>query len=442
MKLDWVEPTLFDDDALPPVVPTKRTTGQVQSLSKHGILPDHRIKELIDAEQITALAEIAEQQIQPASVDLRLGRRAYRVRGSFLPGRSRTLKSQLSELSLHKIDLREGAILEKNCVYLVELQEHVDLPADIAATANPKSSTGRLDVFVRLITERTDVFDYIEPGYRGALYAEISPRSFAIRVREGSRLNQLRFRKLGTKHEKYRIFGLSDKKLAELHERDPLVNCKPKIRMGLHLSVDLKSQHPVGYRARRHTSIVDVDRVGEHSIEDFWEPVIAERSGRLVLDPLEFYILASCESLCIPPQFAAEMVPIDPLMGEFRVHYAGFFDPGFGYGLGSRAGSRAVLEVRSYEVPFFLEHGQTVGRLIYERLVDTPEHLYGQGAIGSNYQGQGLKLSKHFSYLNQAAPSSRQPKTKPKTKTKKKPTTKATKATTATKNVVGNRRKA
>lgn len=395
MKMDWVEPTLFDDEALPPVAPPKGRTAKRQNLSQHGILPDRLIEELIEAEQITALNEIAGEQIQPASVDLRLGRWAYRVRGSFLPGKKRTLKSQLPELALQKIDLRGGAILEKNCVYLVEIQEHVDLPADIAATANPKSSTGRLDVFVRLITERTDVFDYVEPGYRGALYAEISPRSFAIRASEGSRLNQLRFRKLGPKHEKYRMFGLSDKKLAELHAREPLVNGKAKIRMGLHLSVDLKSQGPVGYRARRHTGIVDVDRVGEHRVEDFWEPVFAERSGRLVLDPLEFYILASCESLCIPPQFAAEMVPIDPLMGEFRVHYAGFFDPGFGYGSGAGVGSRAVLEVRSYEVPFFLEHGQTVGRLIYERLVDSPSRLYGQG-IGSNYQGQGLKLSKHF----------------------------------------------
>jgi dCTP deaminase len=377
------------------LAPPKSKTGQVQALAQHGILPDHRIQDLIYAKQITALDEIASEQIQPASVDLRLGRRAYRVRGSFLPGKSRTLKSQLPDLSLQKIDLRDGAILEKNCVYLVEMQEHVDLPADIAATANPKSSTGRLDVFVRLITERTDVFDYIEPGYRGALYAEISPRSFAIRVSEGSRLNQLRFRKLGRKHEKYRMFGLSDKKLAELHARSPLVNSEAKIRMGLHLSVDLKSQDPIGYRARRHASIVDVDRVGEHPVEDFWEPVSAERSGRLVLDPLEFYILASCESLSIPPQFAAEMVPIDPLMGEFRVHYAGFFDPGFGYGMGVGRGSRAVLEVRSFEVPFFLEHGQTVGRLIYERLVALPKRLYGQ-RIGSNYQGQGLKLSKHF----------------------------------------------
>jgi len=392
--MDWVEPTLFDDEALPPLASPKGRAAKVQDSLQYGILPDHRIQGLIEAEEITSLKQIASEQIQPASIDLRLGRWAYRVRGSFLPGKKRTLKSQLPDLSLQKIDLRSGAILEKNCVYLVEIQEHVALPADIAATANPKSSTGRLDVFVRLITERTDVFDYVEPGYRGALYAEISPRSFAIRVSEGSRLNQLRFRKLGPKHEKYRMFGLSDKKLLELHEREPLVNGEPKIRMGLHLSVDLKSKGPVGYRAKRHTNIVDVDRVGEHRIEDFWEPVTPERSGRLVLDPLEFYILASCESLTVPSQFAAEMVPIDPLMGEFRVHYAGFFDPGFGAGLGSRA----VLEVRSYEVPFFLEHGQAVGRLIYERLVDSPKQLYGQG-IGSNYQGQGLKLSKHFTTL-------------------------------------------
>lgn len=411
MRDDWLETSLFDDEwsqakRTPPRAP-------VHTLLSAGILPHQRISELIAAKQVAALQSIEEGQLQPASLDLRLGRYAHRIRASFLPGTKQTLRSQLPSMVMHRLNLEEGAILEKNAVYLVELQESVDLPANIAAIANPKSSTGRIDVFVRLITDLTEVFDYVEPGYKGPLWAEISPRSFAIKVQQGSRLNQLRFRQIAkdtkssSKVRQHRSFGLTDLQLQKIDNVTPLVTGGPKtIRRGLHVSVSLVGEGSglVGYKAKRNAAIIDVEKVGAHRIEDFWDPVRAESNGRLILDPLEFYILASQEALSIPPNLAAEMVPIDPLMGEFRVHYAGFFDPGFGYSTEGKCGSRAVLEVRSHEVPFFLEHGQTVGRLVYEKLVEPPLRLYGSG-IGSNYQGQGLKLSKHFSQdTNAAAP--------------------------------------
>jgi dCTP deaminase len=409
MRDDWLETSLFDDEWSH----AKRTHPRAParaSLSA-GILPHQRIAKLIASKQVAALQSIEEAQLQPASLDLRLGRYAHRIRASFLPGTKQTLRSQLPSLEMHRLNLEEGAILEKNAVYLVELQESVDLPTNIAAIANPKSSTGRIDVFVRLITDLTEVFDYVEPGYKGPLWAEISPRSFAIKVQQGSRLNQLRFRQIAkdqkssSKRRQHRSFGLTDPQLQKIDDVTPLVTGGPKtIRRGLHVSVNLLGEGNglLGYKAKRNTAIIDVEKVGAHRVEDFWEPVRAESNGRLILDPLEFYILASQEALSIPPSLAAEMVPIDPLMGEFRVHYAGFFDPGFGYSKEGKCGSRAVLEVRSHEVPFFLEHGQTVGRLVYERLVEPPVRLYGSG-IGSNYQGQGLKLSKHFSQDSKAA---------------------------------------
>ena len=398
-------PGLFrDDDSRPARSHVDLVT--VEAAAGFGILPSQRIAELIDNKTIDSLAKVRADQIQPASLDLRLGKTAYRIRASFLPGRNETLTNQLSQLKLHQFDLTEGAVLEKGFVYLVQLKESLKLPKSIAAVANPKSSTGRLDVFVRLITENSEMFDYVEPGYRGPLYAEISPRSFSIKVREGSRLNQIRFRQLAPAHAKHQTFVLSDRALKNLHETSPLVDKDPVIRQGLHVRVDLAGANPgkvIGYRAKRHAGIVDVDQVGRYQIAEFWEPMIAQANRRLILDPLEFYILASREALHIPPLYAAEMVPIDPMMGEFRVHYAGFFDPGFGHPAAGGAGSRAVLEVRSHEVPFFLEDGQMVGRLVYEKLAELPEHLYGQ-SLGSNYQRQGLKLSKHFIMPKRKAP--------------------------------------
>ncbi|HEV7803025.1 MAG TPA: 2'-deoxycytidine 5'-triphosphate deaminase [Burkholderiales bacterium] len=355
-----------------------------------GILPDRMIAALTRSGGIVPAYDYASDQIQPASLDLRLGNVAYRVRASFLPGHS-TVAERITSLKLHEIALSNGAVLETGAVYIVPLIESLALPADIAASANPKSSTGRLDVFTRVITDRARGFDRIEAGYRGPLYAEISPKTFPVLVREGSRLSQLRLRRGHA--------ALSADELGALHARERLVDSEDAdFEGGISVSVDLAATGPnalIGYRGKRHTGVIDVERRAGYDVADFWEPIAARGDGTLVLDPDEFYILASKEAVQVPPDYAAEMVPFDPLVGEFRVHYAGFFDPGFGYAGAGGKGSRAVLEVRSREVPFILEHGQIVGRLVYENMLARPDTLYGQG-IGSNYQAQGLKLSKHF----------------------------------------------
>jgi dCTP deaminase len=354
-----------------------------------GILPDRMIAALAEAGAIIAASEFAPDQIQPASLDLRLGEVAYRVRASFLPGPGATVAERIDDLKLHEIALGDGAVLETGCVYIVPLLESMALPADIAAAANPKSSTGRLDVFTRVIADQTRGFDRIEAGYHGPLYAEISPRTFPVLVREGSRLSQIRFRRGHA--------VLAPEALAALHARERLVDdADAEVREGVSVGVDLAGfEGLVGYRAKRHTGLIDVDRRAGYEVAEFWEAIAARRDKNLILDPDEFYILASKQAVQVPPDHAAEMVPFDPLVGEFRVHYAGFFDPGFGYAGAGGRGARAVLEVRSREVPFILEHGQTVGRLVYEKMLSRPDRLYGQG-IGSNYQAQSLKLSKHF----------------------------------------------
>ena len=355
-----------------------------------GILPDRMIALLAADGGILSENQFVPDQIQPASLDLRLGEVAYRVRASFLPGRT-TVAQRIDEVKLHEISLSDGAVLETGCVYIVPLLESLALPDDISAAANPKSSTGRLDVFTRVIADETRGFDHIEAGYHGPLYAEISPRTFPVLVREGSRLSQIRFR---------RGQALLDADaLRALHARERLVDAdNADLSEGVAVSVDLSGLGPgglVGYRAKRHTGLIDVERRGGYTVADYWEPMYARPDKSLILDPNEFYILASKEAVQVPPDYAAEMVPFDPLVGEFRVHYAGFFDPGFGYAGAGGKGARAVLEVRSREVPFILEHGQIVGRLVYEKMLAKPEKLYGQG-IGSNYQAQSLKLSKHF----------------------------------------------
>ncbi len=349
------------------------------------------IAAMADAGLILPAYPFVESQIQPASLDLRLGEIAFRVRASFLPGPNSTVAERIDELKLHEIDLSDGAVLETNCVYIVPLLESLALPPSIVAAANPKSSTGRLDVFTRVIADGTRRFDMIGAGYHGPLYAEISPKTFPVLLREGSRLSQIRFR---TGHPL-----LDNDALEVLHARERLVDIDDAdLAGGVALSVDLSGEGSdgyVGYRAKRHTGVIDVDRRSGYTVGEFWEPIRARPDRSLILDPGEFYILASKEAVQVPPDFAAEMVPFDPLVGEFRVHYAGFFDPGFGYAGAGGQGSRAVLEVRSREVPFILEHGQIVGRLVYEKMLSRPDSLYGQ-RIASNYQGQGLKLSKHF----------------------------------------------
>jgi dCTP deaminase len=355
-----------------------------------GILPDRMIAHLARDGGILPATAFASDQIQPASLDLRLGDVAYRVRASFLPGSS-TVAKRIDGLKLHEVALGDGAVLETGCVYIVPLLESLALPDEISAAANPKSSTGRLDVFTRVIADEIRGFDRIEAGYHGPLYAEISPRTFPVLVREGSRLSQIRFRRGGA------LLGADA--LRDLHARERLVDSDDAdVSEGVAVGVDLSGIGPgglVGYRAKRHTGLIDVERRGGYTVLDFWEPIAARADKTLILDPNEFYILASKEAVQVPPDYAAEMVPFDPLVGEFRVHYAGFFDPGFGYAGAGGTGARAVLEVRSREVPFILEHGQIVGRLVYEKMLARPDTLYGQG-IGSNYQAQSLKLSKHF----------------------------------------------
>jgi dCTP deaminase len=367
---------------------------------KPGLLPFQLIEALRADGTIAARTEIAGEQIQPASLDLRLGSHAYRIKASFLPGRNQTVVQQLERLKQHEFSMDGGAVLEQGCVYLVRLQERLALPPSIAAVANPKSSTGRIDVFTRLITDRSEAFDWVEAGYQGELYAEIFPRTFSIKARTGSRLSQMRFLRREATQDRYWRPEIGDADLRRLDARMPLVDGtvgKAAIRNGLTVGVDLKGvgRSPIiGYRALKFADLLDVDKRGYHK-RDFWEPIPAPKDGRLILNPNEFYILASKQRIQVPPDYAAEMIPIDPMMGEFRAHYAGFFDPGFGFAEEGGGGSKAVLEVRTLEVPFILEHGQAIARLVYEELAERPHKLYGQ-SIASHYQGQGLKLSKHF----------------------------------------------
>lgn len=353
-----------------------------------GVLPSQTIETMLVNGQIIPNPAPIDGQVQPASLDLRLGTVAYRVRASFLTGAGRTVADRLDEFEMHRIDLSDGAVLEKGCVYVVPLMESLDLPDDVQAVANAKSSTGRLDLLTRTITDGGTEFDRVPPGYSGPLYAEICPRSFSVLVRPGMRLNQIRFRAGQS--------ILSDSDLNVLHDRSPLVDGEAVIDEGLGFSVDLKpgSGTLVGYRAKPHTGVIDLDLIGHYDPAEYWEEVRSDQ-GRIILDPGAFYILVSREAVHIPPAYAAEMAPYLAMVGEFRVHYAGFFDPGFGHDAAGGAGSRGVLEVRCHEAPFVLEHGQVVGRLIYERMAEVPDQLYGAG-IASNYQGQGLKLSKHF----------------------------------------------
>ncbi len=363
-----------------------------------GILPSQLLRDAVErTREIRSLEPIGDDQYQPASLDLRLGAIAYRVRASFLPGPDRTVEEKLGALTLHSLDLSEGAVLERDCIYIVPLLEHVALKYRASASANPKSSTGRLNVFARVITDRGAKFDEIRDNYHGPLYVELSPRSFAIRVRKGSRLVQLRVRRGRP------VFSVAA--LRRLHDEVGFLDLRPGQRIqpellegGLAVTVDVAGTRRngfVGYKARRNTRIVDVDRTNHYRIREFWDPVFAPKGEGIMLDPQDFYILASRESVIVPADQAAEMLAYDTMVGEFRVHYAGFFDPGFGASETGGVGSRAVLEVRSHEVPFLIEHGQIVGRLVYERLIARPDRLYG-GAIGSSYQRQGLALSKHF----------------------------------------------
>ena len=362
--------------------------------SKTGILPYQALIHMIRDGEIFGDPEIRSEQVQPASLDLRLGTMAYRVRASFLPGPNASVMERIRQLDGYEVDISSGAVLERGCVYVIPLLESLALKQGIAGAANPKSSTGRLDVLTRLITDYGSAFDQIPAGYSGPLYVEVAPRTFSVVVRTGTRLNQLRLRRgspvvamgeLQRLHDEGAFLGAGDDARADLKERMVAV------------SVDLEGAGRdalIGYRARKHTDRIDIEKIGHYEPLDFWEPLYGHRENSIILNPDDFYILATREIVRVPPDFAAEMVAYDTTVGEFRVHYAGFFDPGFGWDTSS-GGSRAVLEVRSHEVPFMLEHGQTIGWLRYERMAGKPDRLYGAG-IGSNYQNQGLNLAKQF----------------------------------------------
>tara|TARA_B100000683_G_scaffold259981_1_gene284322 strand:- start:17 stop:1165 length:1149 start_codon:yes stop_codon:yes gene_type:complete len=373
-----------------------------------GVLSSQEILELIHKNVITSENGIEKDLIQPASIDLRLGIKAWRVPASFLPGKGNKVSSRLKDLAMHEFSLIDGAVLECGCVYIVKLLENVSLTDNLTGIANPKSSTGRLDVFTRLIVDGAMEFEEVPAGYQGPLYAEISPRTFSVLVRTGSRLNQLRLKR--------GVSFTSDKEMEILQEHVGLVryqdniNLLDKIKNGVPLSVDLIGENGlIGYKARKHSMLIDIDKPNHYKRELFWEKITVEdllyqggdyknknNQGSLILSPDAFYILASKEYVSVPSKYAAEMRAYDTKVGEFRAHYAGFFDPGFGLTELGASKTKAVLEVRSHDVPFLIEQDQTVCRLVYEPMANVPSILYGEVGSSNNYQAQGLKLAKHF----------------------------------------------
>jgi len=379
------------DTLLSEIVPKQKNQSDFP-LYTTGILPSQKIKRLIDERQIAAESDISESQIQPASIDLRLGRVAYRVMASFLPREDCPLLETINRLKMYEVDLSRPAILEKGCVYVIPLMEQLKL-RDLSGRANPKSTIGRLDLFTRLICDRTNEFDFVPPSYTGPLYAQVVPRTFSVLAQQGIALNQLRFIR-GTPPS-------LNRDLIALHFQEPLVYVQDRpiaseISKGLWVSIDLVGEGKwVGYKARHHTPLIDLTQINHYDPLDFWEPISPPTQGRLILNTDDFYILVSKERVRVPHHYAAQMVAYEPSIGEFRVHYAGFFDPGFGYGNGEVKGTPAVLEVRSHEAPFLLEDGQRIGRLVYERLLSPSDKIYGK-AIGSSYAHQTLSLSKQF----------------------------------------------
>jgi dCTP deaminase len=361
-----------------------------------GILPAQSIRALIETGRVAADLPIEDAQIQPASMDLRLGTVAYRVRASFLPGRYSTVMDRIRALHMAELDLTRPAVLERGCIYIVPVLERLSLAPDMSAGANPKSTTGRLDIFTRLITDYGIAFEQVPAGYKGQLYVEIVSRTFTIILGAGTKLSQLRFLRGNPPTSDSMMEELDkDEKLVYTDEKSP---AKAMIHEGLRISMSLHGDHNsdvVAFKAKRNAPAVDLSRIDYYPVEEFWDAIREPKSNAIILDPGDFYILASKERVRVPPHYAAEMVAFDPSMGEFRIHYAGFFDPGFGYGASDIPGTRAVLEVRAHEVPFLVEDGQIVGRLLYVRLLSRPDKIYGLN-IGSSYQSQVLALSKQF----------------------------------------------
>jgi len=361
-----------------------------------GVLPFQVLAALIRGGEIAADQPITSEQVQPASLDLRLGSVAYRMQASFLPGPDRTVHECIDDLCLHRLDLTEGALLERGCVYIVPLLENLALSPALSGVANPKSSTGRLDVFTRMITDQAPDFDVVVRGYQGPLYAEVFPRTFSVIVRTGTRLNQLRLSRGSPEVREAELRRLLENE--DVLDRNLTEQEIGTLWRGVPLSVDLAgidASDLIGYKAKLHAPLIDLDRVRHYDPNDYWDAIYNHAGKAIILNPEDFYILASKEAVSVPLDHAAEMVPYDVFTGEFRAHYAGFFDPGFGHPDVDASGTRAVLEVRSHGVPFTIEDGQLVGRLKYEHLTDVPDQLYGMES-GSSYQRQGLTLSKHF----------------------------------------------
>jgi len=359
-----------------------------------GILPSQEITNLIARGNISGSPAVNPDHIQPASLDLRLGDMAHRVRASFLPGPNSTVEAKIKELRMTRVDLTAAPVFEKDCVYIVPLVEELNLPENISGKANPKSTTGRLDIFTRLITDYGTEFDRVPPGYKGKLFAEVVSRTFTVAIRAGMRLSQLRFVQGNPRSSDSAIRGLDREEPLVYDEDSPT---KARVERGLRITVNLEGAEAeiIAYKAKRFAPAIELDKINFYPTEEFWEVRHQNASKNLILEPGDFYILASKEKVSVPPEFAAEMVPFDPSDGEFRIHYAGFFDPGFGHGSGDIKGTPAVLEVRAHEVPFLMEHGQLVGRLNYMPLLRRPDKIYGTN-IGSSYQHQALTLSKQF----------------------------------------------
>jgi len=383
--------------SLPEVVVASDSLFPLRQPSGEGILPSQELREFI-ADGVISATELGEDQIQPSSIDLRLSGEAYQVAASFLPGTSTTLlnKAAANGMLRQKIDISGPTLLYPGLIYIIPLQESLDLPPDVFGIANPKSTTGRLDIFTRLITDVGDEFERVRRGYSGRLYIEVVSQTFPILVQAGLRLNQLRLAR--GRH----IFA-GDRALRKLDQLDPLIDAdeesaQANVDRGLRLTVDLQGNDAgiVAYQARKTSTPIDLSRIDHYEIADFWKPILRNEKLQCVLEPGEFYILASRQRVRVPPGFAAELLPYDLATQEFRVHYAGFFDPGFGYGTaGEIPGTRAVLEVRASQMPILLEDDQFVGRLNYYRMAAVPDKVYG-GNIGSSYQQQGLALSKQF----------------------------------------------
>ncbi len=368
--------------------------GEAAHSRTTGILPSQAISHLIAGGHINATPAINPDHIQPASLDLRLGDMAHRVRASFLPGPNSTVEAKIKELRMTRVDLTAAPVFEKDCVYIVPLVEELNLPENISGKANPKSTTGRLDIFTRLITDYGTEFDRVPPGYKGKLYAEVVSRTFTVAIRAGMRLSQLRFVQGNPRSSDSAIRGLDREEPLVYEEDSP---SKARVERGLRITINLEGEpgEIIAYKAKRYAPAIELDRINYYATEEFWEVRHQNPNKNLILEPGDFYILASKERVSVPPEFAAEMVPFDPSDGEFRIHYAGFFDPGFGYGSNDIKGTPAVLEVRAHEVPFLMEHGQLVGRLNYMPLLRRPDKIYGTN-IGSSYQHQALTLSKQF----------------------------------------------